>query len=166
MARLFYISITFIFLFSCQPEGKSGKENETKSTGTTLKVGTFQSLTGEIIELERFKGKRVFLNFWATWCKPCIKEMPDIETISKTLKQDNYVFLLASDEPIDKIQNFVNKSELDLNFIKFNETLENWNIYSLPTTIIFDTKGNKTKRLVGAYDWSSDKVLGMLKEIE
>ncbi len=55
-----------------------------------------KELEGQPINLSQFEGKTVFINFWATWCKPCIQEMPTIEILQDKLKNEKIVFLFAS----------------------------------------------------------------------
>lgn len=157
------ISILFISLFACGQKPQETK-NATEISSKEI-INTYQDLDGNKVLLEDFKGKRVFLNFWATWCKPCIKEMPDIETASKILKDEDYVFLLASDESVEKIQKFIKKSNFDLQFIQFNGSYETMNIFSLPTTLIFDREGKKTRHMTGTYEWSNEKVLKNLRSV-
>ena len=71
----------------------------------------FQDLEGKAIDLSDYQGKRVVLNYWATWCVPCIKEMPSLGAAEKVLEKENYVFLLASDESVTKIQDFITKKK-------------------------------------------------------
>lgn len=62
---------------------------------------------GKVIDFNQFKGRTVFLNIWATWCPPCVAEMPDIEDLYEKMKEENIAFILISrDENFDKAKNF------------------------------------------------------------
>jgi thiol-disulfide isomerase/thioredoxin len=68
---------------------------------------TVQSLDGRPFHLETAKGKVVFLNLWATWCGPCVREMPDIQRLYERMKGKGVVFLCVSNEGPDKVRRFV-----------------------------------------------------------
>lgn len=150
--------------------GCTGKQSQPDTSNVqqpqSIPQSMYEDLEGNPIDLGSFKGKRVFLNFWATWCKPCVKEMPDIEKAFETLQNENYIFLLASDEESKKIKEFANRTGHKLNFIRFNGSYEAHNIYSLPTTFVFDTSGKKVKQMTGAYAWHKEKVLNNLRSVK
>ena len=64
---------------------------------------TFTTLDAKEVKLDDYKGKRILVNLWATWCGPCVREMPSLNRAYNLLKDDNYVFLVASNEKIQKI---------------------------------------------------------------
>ena len=115
------------------------------------------------IDLADFKGQTVFLNFWATWCKPCILEMPSIERAQQQLRDENFVFLLASDESIDKIKRFQNTRNFDLPFVSITESFADLGIYSIPATLVIDPTGKITWNQVGALEWDAPEVLEKLR---
>src|SRR5688500_12064553 len=88
-------------------------------------------LNGQSINLGKYKGKTVFLNFWATWCKPCMKEMPSIEKAQNILREDDVVFLLASAESAEEIDAFRSSHNYNFNYVRI-ENSEELNIQTLP----------------------------------
>jgi thiol-disulfide isomerase/thioredoxin len=166
LRNLDVLVIILIGVLACN----SGPKNESKNTEADSKenvlVPLYQNMEGEPIELIRFKGKRIVLNYWATWCVPCIEEMPSIISAEKLLKNENYLFLLASDESEAKIHDFISKKGFDLNFIKFNGSLTQQNIYALPTTFIYNSKGEKVDEIVGAVEWDSDEIIKKLRNVQ
>ena len=64
------------------------------------------------VNLTSFKGKKVVINYWATWCRPCIKEMPELKRAEEILQKYNYTFLLVTDETISKIKSFKNEKKI------------------------------------------------------
>ena len=115
------------------------------------------------VDLRILTGKKIFLNFWATWCKPCIKEMPSIERASKLLADDDFIFLLASDESIGHIKRFQATKEFDLKFIRVETPFPDIGILSLPTTLIIDQNGRISMNQTGALEWDSPEVLEKLR---
>ena len=117
------------------------------------------------VNLTSFKGKKVVINYWATWCSPCIKEMPELKRAEEILQNYNYIFLLVSDETISKISAFKNEKKFDFNFLKSVNSNEINGIYSLPTTYIFDENGKKVETFVGVVSWDSQRIINKLKKL-
>jgi thiol-disulfide isomerase/thioredoxin len=113
----------------------------------------FERLNGSSFQLSSLRGKRVFLSFWATWCKPCIQEMPSIAEAKQALGP-RAAFLLVSDEPAETIKAFAEKKGYPLEFVKAGFALESLGITGLPTNIILNEKGEQEHFLVGARDWN------------
>jgi len=115
------------------------------------------------VDLKILAGKKIFLNFWATWCKPCIQEMPSIERASKILADDDFIFLLASDESIGRIKRFQATKEYDLQFVRVETPFPDIGILSLPTTLIIDQDGRISMNQTGALEWDSPEILEKLR---
>ena len=122
-------------------------------------------LEGSAIDLKQFTGKKIFLNFWATWCKPCILEMPNIEHAQELLSDDNYVFLLASDEAVGRINRFKATHEFELDLVRVETPFLDIGILSLPTTIIIDQEGKIAYNHVGAQEWDSPQLIEKLRNL-
>jgi len=154
-------------LLSCKKvvkgEGTSPKKahNTEKITET---ASQFEDLEGNPISLADYKGKRLILNFWATWCRPCLEEMPSMQRSQAILKKENYIFLLASDQPLTVIKAFQIKRGFNLKFIKYNGSWAEREITSLPTTYIYNEAGEKVEKIVGGVVWDSPEVIEKLKD--
>lgn len=74
----------------------------------------------EYINIENLDENVIFINFWATWCKPCIAEMPSIKALQQKFKNKSVKFILASDEQSKIIENFVRQKQFNLPFFKYN----------------------------------------------
>ena len=122
-------------------------------------------VNGEIIPLDNLKGKTIFLNYWATWCRPCLAEMPDMDKAAKILSDENFIFLAASDEEIDKIKDFAAKYDYSFQFVHSKTSVFDLDIKALPTTFIIDSKGEIVYNEVGARDWSNGKELENLRKL-
>lgn len=120
-------------------------------------------LDNQGIDLKNYQGKTIFLNFWATWCKPCIMEMPSIERAQTALENENFIFLLASDENIDRIKRFQSTQDFNLTFVKVQTPFPELGVFSLPTTLVIDPKGKVTLNQVGALEWDAPEILGKLR---
>lgn len=117
-----------------------------------------QNLEGEEFDFRSVRGKVVLLNFWATWCPPCIAEMPAIQELYDDYG-DRVVFLLVSNEKNTVIEGFTRKKGYRLPIYKsltaYPEPLAG---NSLPTTYLIDKKGKIIIHKTGAADWNSDTV--------
>ena len=152
----------FIGLISCK--GKQNKETATqKISGEGINKVKLADLNGNAIEMSNYLGKTVFLNFWATWCKPCLLEMPSIKSAMEILNNKDIVFLFASDETAEQIENFKNKNEYNFNYVKARN-MEELGIMALPTTYIFDNKGNLVFNKLGYRKWDEKENIDLIKK--
>lgn len=141
------------------------KSNTTVNTKTTDAI--FYDANGKKVTLSSLKGKVVFVNFWATWCPPCIKEMPSIQSLKNKMKNKDVVFLLVDiDGKYDKAKAFMDKRNFDLPIYIPAETISSTYLgTSIPTTVIFDKKGNMVQRIVGSVDFDSEEVENFMNQV-
>jgi len=149
--------ITFLLLISCK--SNNTKKNRLTDLESLQSKSTFINLSKQEVDLNLFSNKKIILNYWATWCGPCIKEMPDLIIAEKKLKDSDVSLFLVSDEDVSVISKFVDNNQYTLNFLKSNVSNEMLGVYSLPTTILFDNKGNKVETIVGVLDFSDENLI-------
>ncbi len=120
-----------------------------------------KGIDGIVHTLEDYKGKVIFLNFWATWCPPCREEMPDIEKIYKEYgsNKKDVVILGVSNESKEKVENFLKEEGYTFPTIidKKNEIGEKYYVYAYPTTYIINKKGELYGHAIGAISEESMK---------
>ena len=121
-------------------------------------------MAGKLISLKEYKGKTIFINFWATWCKPCIEEMPSIKESEKALQNSNVVFLMASDETPEQIVEFSKAHNYNFNYVRI-ENSEEMNVQALPTTFIFNSKGDKVFSETGVRKWNEKNNIDTILKI-
>ena len=156
----------FLFLFilaSCTGGIKDQSISTTKTDNDIVKV-KLKELNGKDIDLEQYKGKTIFINFWATWCKPCIQEMPSIESAQDKLKNENVIFLLASNEDTEQIEKFIKNHSYTFHYAHL-ENLEVLAIQALPTTYIFNTEGKLKFSETGSRKWDDAASMDLLTKI-
>jgi len=156
------VLITIVLLNSCGPPKKQDSASEETATTADIKNVKLAGLTGNEIKLTDLKGKVVFLNFWATWCKPCIAEMPSIQRAMEKTDGKEVVFLAASDESVEKIEKFKAKFDFPFQFIRVLDDYASLEVYSLPTTIIYDRNGDIVFNETGAREWDADDMIEKL----
>ena len=91
--------------------------------------------------------------------------MPDLLEAQELLKEENYVFLLVSDESEDKISEFKSSTEYDFRFLRSTKSFANQGIYALPTTFVYSEEGKLSEKITGMVLWSSDEMIEKLKSI-
>jgi len=139
-------------------------KNENLSDLESLQFKTsFIDLYEKELDLSVFKEGKIVVSYWATWCGPCIKEMPSIKRAEKILEEYGYTFLLVSDETISKISKFKNEWDFDFNFLRSSKSFETLGVYSMPTSYIFDENGKIIETIVGAIEWDSEEMINKLK---
>jgi len=161
--------LCLLFTSSCKEIKASNEKGNTELSSNipvVNKEAVYQDLEGNSIALSNYKGKRVLLNYWATWCKPCIEEMPSMERAQKLLEKEEYIFLFASDQSFEKILKFKERREFDLKFIKFNGNYADQNIRALPTTMIYNELGEQVERITGSVIWDAPEMIQKLKGIK
>ncbi|SFZ94002.1 Thiol-disulfide isomerase or thioredoxin [Flaviramulus basaltis] len=114
--------------------------------------------SGSVFNFKDIKGKVVLVNFWATWCPPCIAEMPSMQKLYDNYK-DEIEFVFVSNEEFLKINEFLNKN--NYSFKVYNPATnypEIFDVTSIPRTYLIDKYGNIIIDKSGAANWNSDSV--------
>ena len=156
--------LLMIVLLSCN-NARQAKSDESAHPEIQLSDIQLTDLNGKFINLNQHKGKIVFINFWATWCKPCLEEMPSIQKVQKIFKDDNIVFLIASDETVEQIEEFRNINNYSFNYVKVENFLA-LNIMALPTTFIFNLEGKLVFSEMGYRKWDSEESIDLIKNLK
>lgn len=131
-----------------------------------------KTLTGNDINLSQFRGKVVVVNFWASWCGPCIEEVPSLIKLMKTFPNDVELIAISGDS---------NQADIDSFLKSFPEmkTLPNvhivwdgdkslsqkYQIYRLPESFLLDKELKLIKKISGTIDWHTDDALSYIKQV-
>ena len=128
---------------------------------------TLKDLNGNDFDFQKAKGKVVMINFWATWCPPCIAEMPSLEDLYQNYKSNpDVVFLLVSNEEIPVIKNFMDKNDYHFEvYQSLGEYPKIFEVSSIPRTFIIDKQGQIVIDKSGAANWNSDRVNQTIDEL-
>ncbi len=139
-------------------------DNKSFSDLESLQLKTsFIDLHENDLDLSVYKKGKIVISYWATWCAPCIEEMPGIKRAEKILEEYGYTFLLVSDETLDKISRFKKEWNFDFNFLKSTKSFETLGVYAMPTSYIFDENGKIIETIVGAIKWDSEEMINKLR---
>jgi thiol-disulfide isomerase/thioredoxin len=156
----FLVIFFVVLLTGC----KDNKEKSSSPVPTQIEKVKITTLNNEPIKLDKYKGKTVLINFWATWCKPCVQEMPTLKNAIDSLKGQEIEFLFASDESEEDILAFEKQMGYQLNYVKA-ENINELGIMGLPTTFVFDKNGNQAFSEMGYLKWDDQANLDLLIEI-
>ena len=128
---------------------------------------TLQDLEGRTWSLSELKGKVVFINFWATWCAPCISELPSMKNLYNTLPKDQFAMLaiLYNDE-VSNAKGFVEKLDITVPILldADNRVGMQYGLTGVPETFILDKKGIIRELHRGPAEWDSTEVIQLIKE--
>ena len=149
--------------------GEAAKEKpDVTNTAAPAKVDISKlqltDLDNNVVDMEQYKGKTVFVNFWATWCNPCIAEMPSIQKLQNRFKDDPIVFLLATDDDATEIKDFKNAHDYTFNYARL-ESLASMNIQAIPTTFIYAADGSLAFSETGSRNWADSASIQMILKI-
>ncbi len=153
VTAILVILLPFLSMLSCQ---------NSELNLTDLKL---TDLNGKTVDFNNADNDDVyFVNFWATWCAPCLAEIPSIMAAQDSLKNSNYKFIFVSDENTDKLKGFLKKNPVKINVLRSSEKLSFYSINELPLTVIFNNKGERIVSLQGKHRWNTPGNIKMLKE--
>jgi len=132
------------------------------SDATTLDYNSFKPLSLTDNKPFDLNEKRlVFMNFWATWCAPCIKELPSLEHLISSLETEeiNMKFLFISEEEQDIQLKFLKNKKFNLDFYSISNDLPiEFEHQSIPVTFILDNEKKIIYRINGAQNWNSELI--------
>jgi thiol-disulfide isomerase/thioredoxin len=133
-------------------------------------VGSFTDANGKQVTMADFAGKGVVLNLWATWCAPCVAEMPSLDALADRLGAENIAIIpLSSDRGGAKVvQSFYTAHQvrhLGIWLDPHAVATQGWGARGLPTTILIDREGRERGRLEGGADWASDGAFDRIKKL-
>lgn len=151
-------------LLSCGEKTPQASTAQVQQTTDSDEI-RFVDLDGKSIDWDSYSGKPVFLNLWATWCKPCIAEMPSIERAWQQLGPEGMSFLVASDEPLNKIRAFQQQNDYTFPIVQIASGFQSLEIYALPTTILYDKAGEKVMSKTGGRVWDDPKQLERMRAL-
>ncbi len=112
-------------------------------------------VNGDSIQLENYRGKLLYLDFWGSWCKPCVEELPELKELYRKLDHSKVEFLGIASDNTTRLRSFMEKIGLDwAQILEENEEpiAESYNINSYPTTLLIDENGKIIAKDIRAKD--------------
>jgi thiol-disulfide isomerase/thioredoxin len=125
---------------------------------------TVQSLDGKDFKMTEAKEKVVFLNFWATWCSPCVAEMASIQRLYEKLKDEGVVFACISNEKASKVSRFVRRKGYTFPIYTIRGSPPAvFDTQRVPATFILSRDGRIALKYIGSAKWDDDKTFDFIK---
>ena len=159
---IFFI-LVFLTLLSCS-DHKSSLMNKVDN----VKPADFSlyDINGNLINFQQFKGSYLLVNFWATWCKPCVNEIPSLNNLHKKLSINNNFQVIAINIGQDKtvVEKFLNDvPKIDfMILLDENMDLTEWSVQAIPTTFLVNNKGEVVYSIEGEKQWDSPEFISFI----
>lgn len=115
-----------------------------------------------------YRGKVVLVNFWASWCLPCLQEMPSMKILSDKLDDKDFALLtLNTSDSSRRIRETLKRLHLELTVLQDNkgETVKAWQVKVLPTSFLLDRNGDVRYKIVGPMEWDDADVILKIKQL-
>ena len=153
----------------CLPQkGLFENYQSTKNKLTALNI-PFLNASGEEITLTDYAGKGIILNFWATWCAPCVREMPQLNRLNAFVR-DNQIEVLTISEDLNGTKSVPifykshNLYDLPVLVDQKGNLMRSFKAKGLPTTILINQHGQEVGRVVGPAEWDTEEIVNYLRQ--
>ena len=151
-------------------QAESGKGVDRSHKGTPAPTLKFKNPDGGDIDLSKFRGVPVLVNLWASWCAPCIKELPTLQTLEAEQAKGGKLAVIAVSQdmaPQGSVDAFLGERDIG-RFAAFHDSEMALSgalgAQILPTTVLYDAQGKEVWRYVGDLDWTSAEARALLAE--
>lgn len=125
---------------------------------------------GKIHELGDYRGQIVLVNFWASWCPPCVKEMPSLQRLDQRLDADQVPFQILAiniGEERALMESFLKQVEVKFTVLLDEQStlVKEWGVYAYPSTFLVDQTGHIRYALFGAIDWDTEQTANIIRSL-
>jgi thiol-disulfide isomerase/thioredoxin len=143
----------------------AGFETRAATPAPELKA---RDLSGAANTLADYRGKVVLLNFWASWCPPCLREMPSMERLRVAMAgRPLAIVALDSVETPEEVNAYLSRMKLGFPILldPDGSNTKRWNVFALPTTFLLDAEGRIRYVLTGPTEWDEGEALGVIESL-
>ncbi len=138
--------------------------------GTSAPNVTFEDPEGRPVTMAAFRGRTVLVNLWATWCGPCIVEMPALDALAAREGDDLLVLTLSQDmDGRQKVTDFFaqrNFTTIEAYLDPRLDFMMSLRVDTLPTTILYDAEGKEVWRMTGLAEWGDERTTNLIREAD
>lgn len=171
-AGLAFVAVGVLFMAPCSeaesPQTKKwpGFERSVVQVGDEAPNFTLRDIAGNIMSLSQLRGKVVLLNFWATWCRPCLVEMPAMEQLYRTFPRGEFEILAVSTDPQGAAVTRPFQKRMGFTFPILHDSEYRvgltYGARTIPITFMVDRQGIVRQKIFGARDWDSPEARDMI----
>ena len=125
-------------------------------------------LEGNPLTLKAYKGKVVLVNFWATWCPPCRREMPSLQRLREKMSMRPFVILgIDSAEQRDEVEDFLQTVKVDFTIVLDPDSVatKQWKVFALPTSFLIGRDGKVRYSLSGPTEWDEGEAIRLIESL-
>jgi len=149
--------------------GKKERKLEIYKGNPTPPALDLPQLNGEIVKLDSLKGKVVLVNFWASWCPPCVHEMPSMQRLANNLKEKPFTILGVNMAETNKeVETFLaTRVKVDFPIVMDHDgkALKDWSVFAFPTSYVLDKQGQIRYALFGSVEWDNPDIIATLQKL-
>ena len=127
-----------------------------------------QDEEGEVHRLESYRGRVLVVNFWASWCTPCVRELPSLNRLRKEFGDQPFEILGVNvAEPPNRLTRFFKRQPIDFPVLydRESEAFYAWNVKGLPTSFVIDREGRIRYQVRGAIEWDDAETIGIIESL-
>jgi thiol-disulfide isomerase/thioredoxin len=146
-------------------QAQSSTDNNGAMASSLLPSFSVQDINGNIVNLNSFKGRKLFVNLWASWCPPCKREMPSIERLYQSVDKNKVAFFLISfDDRFEQAKKYISSKGLQLPVYYPTENPPPlFAVQGIPATFIFNEHGELVKRIDGSENYDTGEYKKLLQ---
>lgn len=163
------IVVVLFFVYGILTRSSDDLASKLPQPGKPLADFSLTNLKGDPIQLSSLRGKVVFINVWATWCQPCIEEMPTIESLHQQLSARGLEILAISLDPLGAqiVEPFMRKYQLTFPVLldPKSEVERLYGTTGVPESFIVDKEGRLVEKIVGPRDWAAPQMLATFERL-
>jgi peroxiredoxin len=156
-----------VYLVSSSSSRSPGEWVNSVAVGDVAPDFQLEDTKGNKVALSDLRGKVVMVNFWATWCPPCIEEMPSMERLHEVMAGEDFVMLAINTEQNGRtiVPEFLQKTPYTFPILYDDKGVVQklYGVYKFPESFIVGKDGKVVEKVVGPLDWSSTKTIKYLK---
>ena len=152
-------------------EAEIGKGVDRSHKGSPAPTAAFKNPEGDNFDLTKFRGSPVLVNLWASWCAPCVKELPTLQKLEKAQAREGKLGVIAVSQdmaPKSSVDAFLDGKGL-ARFAAYHDPemalTSALGVQVMPTTILYDAEGKEVWRYVGDLDWTGAEAKALLAEV-
>lgn len=158
-----------VFAYGLLTRNDSTADKPKTQVGQPLADFSLANLQGDTVQLSRLQGRVVFINIWATWCKPCIDEMPTIQQLYQKLQPSGLEVLTVSLDPLGKqiVEPFMRRYQLTFPVLLDlkSEVERLYGTTGVPESFIVDKEGRLIEKIVGPRDWAHPNMIARFQQL-